>query len=62
MKLTVMFIVFLMLTMPMASAKISRRTIDRGEAGVLAGDSASNKNALLQQRLCPTSCSSCSNC
>nr|UMA82321.1 conotoxin precursor Cerm03 [Conus ebraeus]UMA83902.1 conotoxin precursor Cerm03 [Conus judaeus] len=62
MKLTVMFIVFLMLTMPMASAEISRRTIDGGEASVLAGDRATNKNALLQQRLCPTSCSSCSNC
>nr|UMA83244.1 conotoxin precursor Cerm03 [Conus judaeus] len=62
MKLTVMFIVFLMLTMPMASAEISRRTIDGGEAGVLAGDRATNKNALLQQRLCPTSCSSCSYC
>nr|DAZ86558.1 TPA_inf: conotoxin precursor Cerm03 [Conus judaeus] len=59
MKLTVMFIVFLMLTMPMASAEISRRTIDGGEAGVLAGDRATNKNALLQQRLCATSCSRC---
>nr|UMA83252.1 conotoxin precursor Cerm03 [Conus judaeus] len=51
-----------MLTMPMPSAVISRRTIDVGEAGVLAGDRATNKNALLQQRLCPTSCSSCSYC
>nr|UMA83904.1 conotoxin precursor Cerm03 [Conus judaeus] len=57
-----MIIVFLMLTMHMASAEISRRTIDGGEASVLAGDKATNKNALLQQRLCPTSCSSCSNC
>nr|UMA83565.1 conotoxin precursor Cerm03 [Conus judaeus] len=62
MKLTVMFIVFLMLTLPMASAEISRRTNDGGEAGVLAGDRATNKNALLQQRLCPTACSSCSKC
>nr|UMA83249.1 conotoxin precursor Cerm03 [Conus judaeus] len=62
MELTVMFIVFLMLTVPMASAEISRRTNDGGEAGVLAGDRATNKYALLQQRLCPTSCSSCLNC
>nr|UMA83248.1 conotoxin precursor Cerm03 [Conus judaeus] len=62
MKLTVMFIVFLMLSMPMASAEISRRTIDGGEASVLAGDRATNKNALLLQRLCTASCSSCSNC
>nr|UMA83251.1 conotoxin precursor Cerm03 [Conus judaeus] len=62
MKLTEMFIVFLMLTMPMASAEIGRRTIDGGEAGVVAGDRATNINALLQQRLCPTSCSSCPNC
>nr|DAZ86908.1 TPA_inf: conotoxin precursor Cerm03 [Conus judaeus] len=62
MKLTVMFIVFLMLTMPMASAEISRRTIDGGEAGVLAGDRAANKMALLQERQCPPTCPSCSNC
>nr|UMA83568.1 conotoxin precursor Cerm03 [Conus judaeus] len=62
MKLTVMFIVFLMLPMPMASSEISRRTIDGEEAGVLEGDRATNKNALLLQRICPTSCSSCSNC
>nr|UMA83573.1 conotoxin precursor Cerm03 [Conus judaeus] len=53
-----MFIVFLRLTMPLASAEISRRPIDGGEAGVIAGDRETNKNALLQQRLCPTSCSS----
>nr|UMA83905.1 conotoxin precursor Cerm03 [Conus judaeus] len=51
-----------MLTMPMASAEISRRTIDGAEASVLAGERATNKNAFLQQRLCPTACSSCSNC
>nr|UMA83254.1 conotoxin precursor Cerm03 [Conus judaeus] len=62
MKLTEMFIVFLMLTMPMAIAEIRRRTIDGVEAGVLAGDRATYKYALLQQRLCPTSCSSCPNC
>nr|DAZ86559.1 TPA_inf: conotoxin precursor Cerm03 [Conus judaeus] len=62
MKLTVMFSVLLMLTRPKGSAEMSRRTIDGGEAGVLAGDMATNKNALLQQRLCPTSSSSCSNC
>nr|UMA82322.1 conotoxin precursor Cerm03 [Conus ebraeus] len=62
MKLTVMFIVFLMLTMPMASAEISRRTIDGGEAGVLAGDRAANKMALLQERLCPPICNGCPGC
>nr|Q2I2R5.2 RecName: Full=Alpha-conotoxin Lt14.1; AltName: Full=Alpha-L-conotoxin Lt14a; AltName: Full=Alpha-conotoxin LtXIVA; Flags: Precursor [Conus litteratus]ABA39796.1 conotoxin lt14a [Conus litteratus]QFQ61024.1 conotoxin superfamily L [Conus magus]UMA82324.1 conotoxin precursor Cerm03 [Conus ebraeus]UMA83907.1 conotoxin precursor Cerm03 [Conus judaeus] len=63
MKLSVMFIVFLMLTMPMTCAGISRSATNGGEADVRAHDKAANLMALLQERMCPPLCKpSCTNC
>nr|DAZ86296.1 TPA_inf: conotoxin precursor Cerm03 [Conus ebraeus] len=64
MKLSVMFIVFLMLTMPMTltCAGISRSAINGREDVALARAMAANMLALLQERLCPPMCTSCSNC
>nr|DAZ86297.1 TPA_inf: conotoxin precursor Cerm03 [Conus ebraeus] len=58
MKLSVMFIVFLMLAMTMTEAGSSDRALNGGEAG----DRAAHRVALLREIRCPTRCPSCEDC
>uniref|UniRef100_A0A0C9R743 Ctr_60_TN conopeptide n=5 Tax=Conoidea TaxID=37797 RepID=A0A0C9R743_CONTD len=56
MKLSVMFIVFLMLAMPMTNGAVSPRGWNGGNAYALARDTAAKSLALLKKSGCPTTC------
>uniref|UniRef100_A0A0C9RYI9 Ctr_53_N conopeptide n=1 Tax=Conus tribblei TaxID=101761 RepID=A0A0C9RYI9_CONTD len=62
MKLSVMFIVFLMLAMPMTNGAVSPRGWNGGKAYALARDRAAKSLALLKKSGCPNDCQSCTNC
>nr|AKB91379.1 conopeptide Mi041 [Conus miles] len=56
MKLSVMFIVFLMLTMPMTDGGIIRSANNGENADALAGDRATKVLELLLKSSCPPAC------